>query len=220
MAGDAYRAYSLSRHRVRVSASAASVLMDRLLGVLSMVLLGAAAMSLAPQVPRDAWTRGWLAAGGVVCALAAAVLFSPRADVVLERAVARLPGSRLRHMASSLTGAIRRYGNHHWALARVLAASLAVQCLRVLQAFCLARAIGIALPLGSFFIYVPIAVLLMQLPVTISGLGTAQVAFVWLFGQSGVPAGEAAALSLLFIALGVVGNLPGALLYARDRAGS
>jgi hypothetical protein len=37
---------------------------------------------------------------------------------------------------------------------------------------------------------------------------------VWLFAESGVAAADAFALSVLFVALGVVGNLPGAVLYA------
>ena len=40
------------------------------------------------------------------------------------------------------------------------------------------------------------------------------MAFVWFFGRIGVPQAEAFALSVLFVALGVVGNLPGGLLYA------
>ena len=44
VAADMYRAYALARHDVRLSESAASVLMDRVLGVLSMVLVGAAAL--------------------------------------------------------------------------------------------------------------------------------------------------------------------------------
>jgi hypothetical protein len=50
----------------------------------------------------------------------------------------------------------------------------------------------------------------------VNGLGTSQVAFQVLFGQVGVPAPEAVALSILFVALGIVGNLPGSLLYAFD----
>jgi len=214
VAGDAYRAYRLSRYRVSLSESAASVLMDRLLGVLSMVLLGAAALAIAPEVPRDTWTGLWLVAAGIGCVVAAFVIFNDGAGRALEARVRSLPAGRMQRAAASLTEAVRRYSRHHAELARVLAASLMVQCLRVIQAFCLARAIGIALPLTSFFVYIPISVLVMQIPVTVSGLGTGQAAFVWLFGLSGVPADQATALSLLFIALGVVGNLPGALLYA------
>ncbi|HMF98330.1 MAG TPA: hypothetical protein VKE96_28715, partial [Vicinamibacterales bacterium] len=52
------------------------------------------------------------------------------------------------------------------------------------------------------------------LPVTFNGIGTSQAAFVWFFGRAGVAAPAAFALSILFVALGVVGNLPGGLLYA------
>jgi glycosyltransferase 2 family protein len=213
IAGDAYRAYSLSRHRVRMSESAASVLMDRILGVLSMVLLGAIALTFAPEVPRDRWTALWLAAAGSGCLVVAFVVFNDRAGRLLDARVRALPVGRVQRAATSLTEAVRRYANHHGELGRVLTASMLVQGLRVLQAFCLARAIGIVLPLTTFFVYIPISVLLMQVPVTISGLGTTQVAFVWLFGQAGVRADAATALSLLFLALGVVGSLPGAFLY-------
>ena len=220
VAGDAYRAYSLSRHDVRLAESAASVLMDRLVGVLSMVLLGAVALTLAPDVPRDRWTAIWLGAAAAGCVGAAIVIFNDRAALALDAVVTALPSARVRRAAASLTEAIRRYSQHHGALARVLATSLLVQGLRVVQAFCLGRAIGIDLSLGLFFVYVPIAMLVMQLPVTISGLGTAQLAFVWLFGQGGVPPPQATALSLLFIALGVFGNLPGSVLYAMGAARS
>ena len=54
----------------------------------------------------------------------------------------------------------------------------------------------------------------MLLPITINGLGTGQAAFLWTFGAAGVGKPEALALSILFIALGILGNLPGGVLYA------
>jgi uncharacterized protein (TIRG00374 family) len=212
--GDVYRAYSLSRCDVRLSESAASVLMDRVLGVLSMVILSAVALAAAPEVPRDSWAGVSLATAGAGCLVAAVVVFSSRAAATIHDAASRLPWPRLRRVTSTLTDAIRRYAHHHGELLRVLVASVMVQALRVLQAFCLGRALGIDVPIGMFFVFVPIAVLMMQLPITVSGLGVAQGAFVLLFGQAGVPAAQATALSLLFIALGFLGNLPGALLYA------
>ena len=64
----------------------------------------------------------------------------------------------------------------------------------------------------------PLILLVMLLPVTFNGIGTSQAAFVWFFGRAGIPAPPAFALSVLFVALGVVGNLPGGLLYAFGRA--
>jgi glycosyltransferase 2 family protein len=84
---------------------------------------------------------------------------------------------------------------------------------RVVQAWCLGRALGIEAGLVMYFIFIPIVLLIMLLPITVSGLGTSQGAFGWLFGTIGVPAAAAVALSILFVALGIVGNLPGGVLY-------
>ena len=210
--GDVYRAYQLARLGVRSGEAAASVLMDRIVGVLSMVIVATVALYFLRELELPGVMPALLLVT-VVCAVAAAVVFSSRAAEIVNRSAGQLPWSRLHRIASSLTDAVRRYASHHGELMRVLVASVAVQALRVLQAFCLGRAIGIDLPIGVFFVFIPIAVLMMQLPITISGLGVAQGAFVWLFGRAGVPAAEATALSLLFIALGVLGNLPGAALY-------
>lgn len=212
--GDVYRAYSLSRHDVRMSESAASVLVDRMLGVLSIVLLGAAAVAAAPHLARDPRVVAALAAAGAVCLVAALAIFSGTAASVAQRAAGRLQHPALPRLILKMTDAVRRYANHRGELVRVLAVSIAVQVLRVLQAYCLGRALGIVLPLSAYLVFVPIILLVMLLPITVNGLGTSQIAFVWLFTPAGVPEASAVALSLIFVALGAVGNLPGAVLYA------
>jgi hypothetical protein len=113
-------------------------------------------------------------------------------------------------------GAVQRYATHHGLLGVVTLASIGVQVLRVLQAWCLGRGLGIDVPLSIYFAFIPIILLVMLLPVTVNGLGTSQVAFVLFFGIAGVPKPAAFALSVLFVALGVVGNLPGGILWTRS----
>ena len=67
--------------------------------------------------------------------------------------------------------------------------------------------------MGRYFVFVPIILLVMLLPITISGLGVCQFAFVALFTRVGAPEPHVIGLSILFIALGIVGNLPGAFLF-------
>ncbi len=57
----------------------------------------------------------------------------------------------------------------------------------------------------------PLILLIMLLPITVNGIGTSQAAFVWLFTRAGTPAHEAFALSVLFVGLQIVGNIPGAV---------
>ena len=214
VAADMYRAYALSRHDVHLAESTASVLMDRLLGVLSMAIVGLASLlvATAPGVGRGVIVS--LAAAFAACAIAGLVVFSDRAASGLLHAVAVLPSRTARRVASSLTDAIRRYARHRTELVRVLLMSIVVQAIRVLQAWCLGVALGVDLPLTAYFAIVPVILLIMQVPITINGLGTTQVAFVTLFGASGVGAAPATALSILFLVLGVIGSLPGGVLYA------
>ena len=112
---------------------------------------------------------------------------------------------------------IQRYATHHAQLAKVLVGSVAVQALRILQAYYLGRSLGIEASLSTYFAFLPLILLVMLLPVTVSGLGTGQAAFLWFFSRAGVPAAAAFALSMLYIGLGIVGNLPGGILYATSR---
>ena len=210
--GDVVRAYSLSRHDVPAAPAVASVVMDRALGVVSILLLGLFSLAvLHAEVPRGVYVI--LALGGAVSLAAAIVIFSDGVADVTARALALLPGARIRRVAQSLLDAVRTYRHHHGVLAAVLVYSVAVQVIRVLQAWCLGRALHIEAPPTLYFVTIPVILLIMLLPVTVNGLGTSQAAFLWTFGAAGVARSSAFALSMLFVALGVVGNLPGGLLY-------
>jgi uncharacterized protein (TIRG00374 family) len=214
VASDMYRAYALSRHDVHLAESTASVLMDRALGVLSVLLVGAAALPFVPDfAARGPVVAGLLAMFGL-CAVATAVIFSERAADRVRATAAMIPLPILHRVTTALTDAVRRYADHHGPLLRVLALSVLVQVFRVLQAWCLGQALGIALPLLTYFAFIPIIVLIIQLPITINGLGTTQLAFDYLFVPAGAPGPHVFALSVLFLALGIVGTLPGGPMYA------
>lgn len=210
--GDVYRAWQLAKLEVRPAQAAASVLMDRVLGVLSMVMVGAAAFASLRgiDIPGVAPALVFTAA---CCAVAGAAVFSSRTAGLAVAVADRVRSPRVSHVARGLMDAVRRYASHHGALVAVLGLSLGVQILRILQAYCLGRALGIDAPAAVYFAFVPLITLIMQIPITVGGLGTSQYAFERLFGYAGVAAPAAVALSILFLALGTFGNLPGGLLY-------
>jgi len=214
--GDIVRAYGLSQLQVAPGQAVASVLMDRLLGVVSILIVGAAGLYFARSGDL-ASTRAItisLLAGAVLSMAAASIVFSERAALLAQAVAIRMPVDAIRKIGAELTRATRAYGEHHGELANVLLGSIAVQVLRIVQAWCLGRALGIEAPLALYFGLIPLILLVMLLPVSINGIGTSQMGFVWFFGRAGVPEAEAFALSVLFVALGVIGNLPGGLLYA------
>src|SRR3982751_549048 len=79
VAADMYRAYALARRDVHLAESTASVLMDRVLGVLSMVIVGAAALPFADALAVRRGLVFSLTVAFLACAAGGLVIFSDRA---------------------------------------------------------------------------------------------------------------------------------------------
>jgi uncharacterized protein (TIRG00374 family) len=215
--GDAVRTVALSRLQMRMADAFASVLVDRLLGVVSVLVMGLAGLVVVRGLI-EAQSLGLLALGaGILLAASALLLFEQRwiRWAVRRLAVGHLTG--LTRRFERALDAVTEYRHDRRTLLLVLAASIGVQVLRTLQAWCLGVALGIPATLPWYFAFLPVIILVMQLPISIAGLGTGTAAFQVLFGTIGVGAADAFALSLLFSALGLVGNVPGAVLFAFDR---
>jgi uncharacterized protein (TIRG00374 family) len=217
--GDAVRAYSLSRLNVRGGDAVASVFMDRMLGVASILVTAVVGLTIARDLAANVTIVASLGVAASICAVTLLMIFNRPTAALASRLITRLP-ARVQAPGHRVLEAIRRYATHRGSLVIVLAGSVAVQMLRILQAYYLGRGLGIALPLTAYVAFIPLILLVMLLPVTFNGIGTSQAAFVWFFERAGVPAASAFALSVLFVALGIVGNLPGGILYAYGRGGT
>jgi uncharacterized protein (TIRG00374 family) len=210
---DAARAYGLARSRVAAAPAVASVLMDRLLGVVSLLIVTLAGLTVARDLLAEPGIVAALSVTSVVCGLCLVLVFSTRAGSLATRLIALSSVRTIRRAGEELIAAVQAYRAAQATLVAVLAASIAVQLLRIAQALALGFSLSLAAPAVAYLAFVPIILLVMLLPISVNGLGTSQLAFAWLFARAGVPAPEAVALSFLFLGLGVLGNLPGGILY-------
>ena len=215
---DAVRVYAISKKGSGVptpfSDAVASVFMDRMLGVASLLIMGAIGVALARDLAANVFVFVALAVTAALTLVTMLMIFSERVGRLCARLTGLMPIAAVRRAGSAIIESVQRYSRFHAQLVNVLAASVGVQVLRIIQAYCLGRSLGIEEGLTTYFAFIPVILLIMLLPVTINGLGTSQAAFVWFFARVGVDAAPAFALSILFVALGIVGNLPGGLLYA------
>jgi hypothetical protein len=118
-----------------------------MLGVLSLFLMSVLGLALATDLASDRAILLGLVFTGTACAVAAVLVFSSAAEAAAETLLAGVPWERARRAPTQVLGSIRRYAHHHGSLTNVLAASVAVQALRVLQAYYLGAAIGLSQPL-------------------------------------------------------------------------
>ena len=212
---DAMRAYTLGQRTADNSEAIASVAVDRVMGMLSITLLGIAGI-IAWAGQFDPGLRQIGVVMAVFAVAATAAMFW--ADRLLRTA---LPDdwhdSRHGRRLLRLADALARYRDRRGTILLVLTLSIGVQVLRVLEAYILGRGLGIDVGFAYYLVFMPVGLLVLLLPVSVSGFGLPQGVIVWLLAPQGVPEAEAFALSTLIILSGVVGNLPGALLYLRAR---
>ncbi len=209
--GDAARAYGLSRDTASASDAVASVAVDRLIGIQSLVLMAFAGVLLWPWNQMD-WRLPALMGVGVVGSLA---LFW--ADTWLRWLVPSERQGFFTPRALRLTDAVGRYRGHRGALFHVMAWSIVVQVLRVTQAYLLGLGLGMTVPYAYFLLFMPFALLLLLLPISISGFGLPQGGIGWMLSPMGVPEAQSFALSTLIVLTGLAGNLPGLWLWLRQR---
>jgi uncharacterized protein (TIRG00374 family) len=213
LGGDAVRSLQLSQEGVPMPQSLASVLIDRVLGIVGILVASALGLVLYPRLMSD-HRVGWAFLITVAGSLAAlSMVYSETCAELGKRACRLIPIKGLAAKLERLIDALLAYRHHHGDVTLVLGGSIVVQFLRVLQAWCLGMSLGMTAPFIQYIAFVPLIVLIMQVAPVVNGMGAAQGAFEWLFKIGGTPAAPAIALSILFVALGFVGILPGMFLF-------
>lgn len=207
--GDAVRAYYLHHKGFDLHAVVASTLMDRVLGLTTMVLLAAVTWVWAGE-------RYGVSGIGLFVPLAALFVgFALIAWVVIrlggpiKSALSRFGTLRMRSILSRLMDTLDSYRNARVHLAAVLLLSVLSQAALVMSYVVFSWALGIAVPWWTYFFIIP-GVMLMQIaPISFAGLGVREAGLVGLLVALDVDVNLAVALSLAYLAALWLSVLPG-----------
>jgi uncharacterized protein (TIRG00374 family) len=208
---DMARAYSLRNHTLEGGEALASVVVDRLLGTMSLGLMGVVGLLAWTSKASSDWRA--LAVITVLIAVSIGAFWLDHAVkvVLADRAhVSRIGRSLLR-----LADAVSRYRDRQSTLAAVFFWSMAIQLIRIIEAYALGLGLGLVVPFAYYLLFMPLGLLMLLLPISVSGFGLPQGVFVWMLRPVGVPDEASFALSTLIIVTGLAGNLPGLLLWLR-----
>lgn len=103
------------------------------------------------------------------------------------------------------------------ALYKAFFISLAVQMLSIFMVYLIARGLGQRPSFTALFVFVPIIIIVMMIPLSISGLGIRESAFALLFGLTGIPAEAGTAISFLWFLSIAAASSVGLIEYIRFR---
>jgi uncharacterized protein (TIRG00374 family) len=209
---DAARAYGLAREAASGSEALASVAVDRVLGVMSITVMAMIGVIAWPAAQRDWRFIAVIVGMMVICRLFFSAGWWLRTLVPPTFHDHRIVTKMLR-----LGDALGRYKDRRSVLAHVMIWSLLVQVLRITQAYYLGIGLGITVPYSYYLLFMPIGLLMLLSPISISGFGLPQGVIVWLLRPVGVPAPQSLALATMIVLTGLAGNLPGLWLWLRQR---
>ncbi len=219
VSADIVRGYYLSKTTASVSLAVTSMLVDRLMGALSLVALGCISAWLVGDTFGLPHARLLATAVALACALAVALLFRDRVLRAADRAlVGRLTCWRPLQPLRCWLVSCFAYRRHPRALALALLLTVLVQMLRVLVFYAVARGFGVAVAASYYFIFVPLIMLLIMLPISINGIGVREGSFVAFFRLVNVPSTEAFVISFAVSVLTTLMTAVGGLVYILDKS--
>ncbi len=220
--GDVVRAYGASILATTKTRSVAAVLMDRLVGAISVLLLGVIAIVANPSVIPGQLTE--LLVVGLVVSLVslAALLYRGRRLGAVRGLLLRLSslsvfGFKLQSRVEAGIEAVRSYARARGLIARALVVSMVANGLSIVNLFLYSQAVGAGLSLSEVAVVAPVVLAVGLLPLSINGIGTIELTFVVLFGVMGVDSHVALAVALLRRLVLLAISLVGGLLYAFRR---
>jgi uncharacterized membrane protein YbhN (UPF0104 family) len=218
--GDVIRGYDAWRAGASKGLAFMSLLIDRLMGLMALVILAMTALLFFPDVAAKLPGARLWGAVALAALIALVVLLvrphrTPAAPGTGAEASpdAEVGGGKLQKIAAGLA----LYRGHRGALVRALGLSFLLQINVVSFYWCLSQALGLPIGYWDFYIIAPVAILVMMLPISINGIGVRESIFVFLLTQWGVGAAEGVALAWLEYGLFLVMGLLGGALFALRR---
>ena len=214
--GDVIRVADTARPAQSRTLAATVVLMDRGVGLLGLVLVAAAAATVAvqegmPAGPIPGWALWAVFAAGAIVAVP--VLLAPRLLGVMLAPLRRLHpewiGPRLERALEVLV----RFKETPAALAGCFSGAVLVQALLVAFYAAVSHAIGVHVSPWHLAVVVPVSFLVQMVPLSLNGFGLREATFSFYFARLGLPIEAALVISLLGAGLVMLFSLSGAAVY-------
>jgi len=200
--GDAVKTYYLYKETNKGSLSFASVFMDRYIGFISLMTIALISFAAGFKYVRGSLIEWLLPTIFLLFLIGSFAIFK----LHLGKGIKAL---------SEFYGYFSEYRSQKMVIIKTLMLSCGIQVMAILSMYIIARGLGQHIYLSYFFIFFPIIVTISTLPISISGIGLREGAFVLLFGMAGVKPEMATAMSLAWFLSTASGGLAGLFEYLR-----
>lgn len=213
--GDIVKGYYLYRESKRGDISLASIFMDRYSGFVALMVITVAALipgyALIKDTPLPFF---FLLLIGAFVLLSLVIWVGPLHNWAV-RLLAGIHLYGINKKIETFYKVLMGYKARKDILLKIFICSMLVQGGIIAAYYIVGRGLGITAGLGYYFLFIPLTTTVSMLPVSLSGLGIREGAFVYLFTGIGAPKEQALTLSLLWFIIMALVSLLGGIEYLR-----
>lgn len=184
---DAMRIVEISQQTRRSHDIISSVVVERFLGLLAVAFVGIVGLLLFTfYIGQRRW--GILINLTALFLITGALLIASLKASWLIRLGKRLPYDRWRIYTKleQVMVSYQEYARYRWTLLAFFLLSVLDQFSPIINSFSVSRAFNLDVPCLYFFIFVPIIMIVIRLPISFDGFGVREGLYVYLFGLVGV----------------------------------
>ena len=215
LGGDVVRIFQLSKFTGKSHTAAASVIVERFTGMLTLMAVAAIAVVLNLRLFNQKWLSIALLCGIVLLASLAWLIFDKNSFNLFQK----IFGSKIKIVNKIFTkiDKIRKpifeFKNDRKAMTWAIINSLIFQLLAVINVWLSALAFGDELTFISLLIAVPVILFIMNIPFSIGGIGLMEFAYVFTLPLFGASASLALSTVLLIRAKSILDSVLGGIFY-------
>jgi uncharacterized membrane protein YbhN (UPF0104 family) len=202
--GDAVKVYYLYSDTKRGGSSLGSVFMDRYVGFFAMLIIGLIAGVIVFSDLKKIGMHMAMPVLFIVFILGSIAVFSVRI------------GRRF-SAVSDFYDYFHAFIKKKMIMFRAFSISVVIQLMAFTMVYIIAAGLGQSLSFGSIAVFMPIILAVSTIPISISGFGVRESAFVVLFGLVGLPPEVAASISFLWFLSIAAASLIGLVEFLRYR---
>jgi uncharacterized protein (TIRG00374 family) len=211
--GDLLKAYYASKNTPKRTQVILSVLIDRIVGLLALIILGGTMAALQWHIPQC--RKIALASAGIITlvALGLIVFYTPLRKLTgLNFILKKLP---MQKQVNSAVAALELYGQRPWLMLGTLLMSFPVHVTCIISAMLAGKAFGLPLEAKYYWVVVPVVVLSGAIPISPQGAGVMEFFAILLTKKWGCTVTHAFLLTMSIRLVQMLWNLSGAFFVLR-----
>ena len=215
--GDVVRILRLRKLGYNTHILVSSSLMDRILGLTSILMMGLVALSITPNFAISLNTKIFISVIAILVPVGLLFLFSDYMPRLTNFVSQKLHKGKFTAFILTVVSTLHEYRLKRPRVLIALILSIIAQYFIIVSYILVGLSLDINLSIAIYFIIIPMVFLATSLPISVGGLGVREGVIVSLFRLFNVDTQAAIALSFLYFAIILVISLPGGLVLLSNK---